>query len=97
VISSRDSIGARLLVLVPSSRRKHYRLDIIFYLFNIDSTIQNLKPLAGGFCIYFWGSRLNSSISVVGALTSQSFHCSYSIIIISIGTFYHCIFLYHHE
>jgi hypothetical protein len=24
-------LGARLLVLVPSSRRKHYKLDIIFY------------------------------------------------------------------
>jgi hypothetical protein len=26
-------LGARLLVLVPASWRKHYKLDIIFYLF----------------------------------------------------------------
>jgi hypothetical protein len=34
-------LGARLLVLMPSSRRKHYKLDIIFYfiLFYLDKTM----------------------------------------------------------
>jgi hypothetical protein len=31
-------LGARLLVLVPSSRRKHYKLDILFYCIT-DNTI----------------------------------------------------------
>jgi hypothetical protein len=36
--------GARLLVLVPSSRRKHYKLDIIFYfIYHKKSSHKNKK------------------------------------------------------
>jgi hypothetical protein len=41
-------LGARLLVLVPSSRRKHYKLDIIFYFILLAAPIdhQSLSIIA---------------------------------------------------